>query len=141
MIRMYTSGNSINLQNPVIDNVFRTQKYQTLGRTIGGKVYVYTKGTTKYQMDLTFENLRESEKVDLAYFFDTTVGGMSTTFNYTDHMGKTWTARFIEDELQWNENDNNKDPVAESVVSAGQIYPSRRFSKGIYSVSIKLEVS
>ena len=139
-VKFVSGATQAEIQNPVRGNSLKVKKYQTLGRTAGGTVYTYEKGTTTKEIELSFEELRESEKAALQSFFDTTVDGIQNTFTYTDHRGTAWTARFLEDELIFEETDSEGNSAL-SFSSGSETYPGNRFSRGIYSTKIRLEVS
>lgn len=135
------SSSTIWLQNPQVANVYAIKKNQALGRTSGGAVYTYDKGSDQKRMELEFANLRHGEKDALETFYKTTVNGIMTTWTYTDHGGTAWNARFLDDELQFIEE-------ASDILSAASMpfyvatltYPGNRFTKGIWKVKINLEV-
>lgn len=74
-------------------------KRQVLGRSAGGTLYTYDKGVTTFEVSLSFESLTNAEKEALCSFFHITVGGVTTSFTYTDSNGNSYEARFLEPEL------------------------------------------
>lgn len=130
----------INVQNPVRSNTHQLKKYQTLGRTASGNIYTYDKGINIKKLNLRFENLREDEKTALENFYDITIDGIMNTFDYTDHFGTTWTARFLNTELNFEEQDSVGKTETTFDVS-GTPYPSTEWDEGVYNIDIELEVS
>lgn len=136
------STTTIWLQNPQVANVYAVKKNQALGRTSGGTVYTYDKGSDQKRMELEFANLRQGEKDALETFYKTTVNGIMNTWTYVDHGGVSHTARFLDDELQFVEE-------ASDILSSSALpfyvstltYPGNRFSKGIWRVKLNLEVA
>ena len=82
-------------------------KRQALGRSAGGTVYVYDKGVSTFEVELSFESLTNAEKAALQSFFDSTVNGAITTFTYTDSGGNTTTARVLNTELAFRKVADN----------------------------------
>lgn len=134
------SSTTFNIQNPVFSNLYKIKKFQALARTAGGKIFAYDKGVTSYQLTLEFSDLRQSEKDDLESFFDSVVNGTLTDFEYTDHFGTVWSAKFLVTELSFEEVDNEGSRLSFPFISDGETYPSNRFVKGVYKVSFDLEV-
>lgn len=96
----------------------RKTRLQTIGRTAGGTVYVYEKGTPYETWSLTFIAVTEAERAALYTFFHDTVDGGQTPFTYTDEDGSSHTARFLTGELEFS-----------------------RINDYAYSVSFDLEIS
>jgi hypothetical protein len=136
----------IEIQNPARQNVLRTKKTQASGRSAAGVLYVYDQGVPLKEIELQFENLRESEKNELQSFYDDTVEGMFRKFTYTDHHGDAWTARFLQPELEFTEI---ADVVASSGTfvsgavggSGGTEYPTTTRGAGVWNARVILEVS
>ena len=94
---------SVTLRNPERSNVLRKRMHQATGRTAGGVFYSYDKGVTIQVLGLAFTELTSADKAALDSCFENTVTGTEITFTYTDHASQSWTARFIQDELEWAE--------------------------------------
>lgn len=133
------SSTRVEIQNPSRSNIHKIKKFQALGRTAGGQIYAYDKGPTSKRLELEFLELRQSEKDALESFYDTTVDGVITNFEYTDHFGTTWNAKFLETELNFEETDSEGESKYH-FTSGGNTYPSYRYTKGIYRVTMILEI-
>ena len=78
-------------------------KHQALGLTAGGTRYAYDKGVDRYEVELVFVSLTDSQKEDLQSFFHTTVDGVTNTWTYTDSAGNSFTARFLNPTLSFTQ--------------------------------------
>jgi hypothetical protein len=136
----FTSGTTIDIQNPVRGNIYERQLQYATGRTAAGSFYAYSKGVALKRMGLRFENLRNVEKAALEGFFATTVGGPGATFTYTDHDGTSWTARFLEDVLRFEETHDEKNSTTTFTLSA-VTYPTTTRKNPVWNVEFELEVS
>lgn len=58
-----------------------------------------------WQLDL--EYVTSAQKVLLQSFFDTDAAGPTNTFTYTHTDGNSYTARFLQDDLQWRRQGPN----------------------------------
>ena len=92
---------TVALPDPAPGYPVEAARRQTLGRTAGGTVYVYDKGQTRYAATLRFESLTDVQKNALASFFTTTTQGARETFTYADSNGTEYTARFLEETLEF----------------------------------------
>ena len=131
---------AISLQNPKRSNAYNLKKHQAMGRTASGNLYTYDKGVDIKKLVLEFEELRQSEKDNLESFYNTTVDGIMNTFSLADHQGNTWTARFLNTELEFEEIDN-VGKTGTTFISGGISYPSTTWDEGIYNTKIELEVT
>lgn len=134
-VRFTYSTTNIEIRNPERENVYELKKYQQLGRTAAGQVFVYEKGVETKKLELEFKNLRESEKDDLESFFDSTVDGIMNQFTYVNHRGETYTARLLDPVLRFTETRSH-----ENYNHGYNNLPGQRFNKGSWSISIKLEI-
>ena len=130
----------IEIQNPAKENKCSLKKYQVVGRTAGGQVYVYNLGVFTQKLTLFFSDLRQSEKNNLQNFYNITVNGVMETFSYTDHLENVWTARFLNTELEFSETDNIEN-TQDTYSSGGTTYPTNTWDEGVYSCEIELEVT
>jgi len=105
-VTLAKDATSITLPAPVTSRVRASKKYQAMGKTETGTVYVYSSNVSNYEVELGFEGLTDSEKDDLVSFFEDTVG-ITETFTYTDPGGTTHTARFIEPTLSLEKVSDN----------------------------------
>ena len=112
------AGGDIVLPGPTPGYPVRMRHLQAVGLTAGGVRYAYEKGVTLYEVELSFETLSDSDKDNLDTFFGTTIGGASKTWTYTDTSGNTYTARFLDDSLEWT-----------------------KVAQGVWSVNVRLELS
>ncbi|MFH1558016.1 MAG: hypothetical protein ABII76_24695, partial [Pseudomonadota bacterium] len=78
-------------------------KHQGIGLTAGGTRYAYDKGVSRYEAELDFRGLTTAQKAALQGFFNSTVAGVSETWTYTDTAGGTFTARFLDPELRFDQ--------------------------------------
>lgn len=85
--------------------------------TAAGVRYAYDKGVERQELELTFESLTESEKIDLKDFYDRVAEGVVNLFQYTDSNGTLYSARFLEPTLEFT-----------------------RVAVGVYDVSMLLEL-
>lgn len=87
---------------PEFGNTYEAERRQKLGRSDGGTLYVYDKGAGGlYRQSLAFRDLTRFEAAELRLFYDTVSVGAQTTFTFTDHRGRTATARFLNTTLQF----------------------------------------
>lgn len=94
----FQSGQTqVTLRDPEFMNAEVASPRQAFGRTASGVVYVYDKGVEVRTMSLEFRYLDNDEKEDLEDFHRTAVEGAYSTFSFTDHRSRTWTARFVRD--------------------------------------------
>lgn len=98
-VTLTKDATSVELPGPVPGGEVAERKHQAAGRTVGGQVYAYDKGTQVYETTLTLESLTDAEKANLASFFHTDADGVRHTFTYTDSRGTSFTARFGRPEL------------------------------------------
>ena len=98
-ITLQKGATTVALPDPLPGYPVRAIQRQAVGRTAGGTVYVYDKGVETYEVELPFESLSNSEKSDLASFFDNEAQGCLQTFTYTDSNGAERTARFLNPRL------------------------------------------
>ena len=117
-ITFVKGGTTVTLPGPAPGGVTRQRKAQNVSRSAAGDVYVYDKGVDRYEADLSFESLSDSEKADLLSFFDTTVDGAVETFTYTDTNGAAYAARITEPDLEF-----------------------RKVAGGVWDVTLRLELS
>ena len=90
---------TVTLPDPSPGYPVRAHKYQVVGRTAGGAIYVYDKGIERFEVELPFESLTDAEKTALSDFFDDTAKASLNTFTYTDSGGNEFTARFLDPHL------------------------------------------
>ena len=70
---------------------------QTLGKSGGGKHWVYQRGTSGKQIKLSFVRMTDTEKADLLSFIQDTAVYMTNTFTYNDPAAVAHTTmRFID---------------------------------------------
>lgn len=106
---VFTKGGSdVTIRNPERANVYGVKLHQAVGRTAGGVVVSYDKGVTVQRMELQFKELTDTNKSELQAFFEDDVVGTQETFTFTDRESVNWTARFLQDELDWSELDNDR---------------------------------
>lgn len=138
-VSLVSGGTTVNLQNPVLQNVEAVAVAQARGLSADGTRRRYGKGGVARRMLLEFADLRESEKTELEDFFDSTVDGADSTFTYTDHDGNAWTARFLSTELNFREADDAKASATTFLIGGGT-YPTTVREAGVWAVSFELEV-
>lgn len=126
------------VQNPERDNEWNYQILHAMGRTAGGKLFVYKKGLTLQKMKLEWLELRNEEKIALQQFFED-IDGPSDTFTYTDHFDVSWTARFLIDELPWINVDDYEDLKSFFPVG-GNTYPTTVRKDPVWRLSLEIEV-
>ena len=128
------------LQNPQRDNSDGVKIFQAQGRAAGGKLYVYNKGITVETVELSFTELRQAEKDGLEAFFKLVKASL-TQFEYTDHTGVTWNARFMNDELIFTEIDDLQASSGTFSPDGGSnYYPTTTRGDGFWAVDITLEL-
>ena len=88
-------SSSVTLPSPVPGTDASRVKHQALGLTAGGVRFAYDKGVTRFEVELALESLSDAEKEDLDAFFDSTAGGVTEEFTYTDSAGNEYTARML----------------------------------------------
>ncbi len=91
---------TVTLPGPVPGSVIREIKHQASFILASGQRVVYDKGVDRYEIDLDFESLTQTELDSLQAFYHTTVDGVISTFTYTDTNGAAHTARFLEPVLE-----------------------------------------
>ncbi len=65
---------------------------EVVGRSGGGRMWVYTRGATERQFKLRFERLTNTEKTDLETFITSTLPTRKgSQFTYTDPSGTAYT--------------------------------------------------
>ena len=101
------AGTPVSLPGPAPDYPGRAEMHQVLGRTMDGTVYVYDHGVSVFPVRVPLTGLSDSEKAALETFFRTEVEGMLYTFTYTDTNGTAFTARFVEDSLEFTKKSKN----------------------------------
>ena len=108
-ITFYKSPTTVTLPGPPGGYPIRRIKPQALGLTSGGTRYTQDKGgPDRYQVELLFDDLTDSEKEALDGFYNTTVDGVTNTFTYTDTDGTGYTARFLDTILEFTKTANNQ---------------------------------
>ncbi len=110
---------TVALRNPERDNKEHHQRVQASGRTRGGTLYVYDKGTARKEMPYEFTELSNAKKVELADFFADDADGMVNSFQIVDHQGTTWNARFLQSDLEFTNIGEGTPPVTAPVWSVG----------------------
>jgi len=133
-------GTTVEVQNPVRDNLERLRKRQALSRSASGVPYVYDKGETQRVLSAEWRELRDSERDDLEAFFNAVVNAMEQTFTLTDHEGTAWTARFLSDSLDWRQVADTQDGAAGTFTSGGIAYPTTDRTSPVWALSVSLEV-
>ena len=139
-VSFVSGATTVFVQNPRRGNVYKRELAHATGRTAAGTLYVYAKGTDIRSMTLEFTGLRDDEKSALESFFFSTVSGPSNTFTYTDHDGVAWTARFLDDTLNFEEVHDEKDTNTTFLVGAVS-YPTTTRKNPVWRVEFDLEVS
>ena len=91
----------IELPGPSPDSKARIAKHQALGLTSSGKRLAYDKGVDRYELELRFESLTDSEKEALVSFFHETADGVAESFTYVDASANEYTARFLSSGLEF----------------------------------------
>lgn len=91
---------TVTLPGPIPGSVIREVKHQASFILASGQRVVYDKGVDRYEIDLDFESLTQTELDNLQAFYHTTVDGVVSTFAYTDTNGAAHTARFLEPVLE-----------------------------------------
>jgi len=109
------STNAVALPDPVKGYEPAEGKSQVLARTAAGAVRVYDRAVSVYRLRVTWQGLSDNEKADLLTFFHNSpadgtpgVNGMANAFTLTDDDGNTYTARFVEPELRFTKDVNNR---------------------------------
>ncbi len=134
-------GTTINLQNPLLDNVISVEKLGAGNRSAGGTRYWYSKGITLYTLKLSWRELREAEKRDLQDFFDNTADGPRLAFIYVDHRGYSWAAHFQDTMLEFTEvADRQRGAAGTFTPSDGVAYPTTDRYRGTWATDLILEV-
>lgn len=139
MITFAYGGTTIYLQNPILGNVIRTRRAQASGRSVGGDRYVYDQGVAWQEMDLAWEELRESERTDLSDFFDL-VSGQLLPWTLTDHEGTVWTARFNQPQIEFTVKADSTASKT-TFTSGGNSYPTTTRQHAVYACRVQLEVT
>lgn len=135
----FAHTHKITVQNPEPGNKRRAVMRGASGRTAGGVFFHYDKGVTTTELNLSWKELRDSERDDLEHFFLVHAQGPHVRFIFTDQRGKTWYARFLNQELEFTEvADQTKS--ATTFVSGGKTYPTSTRQKGVWAVDSQLEV-
>ena len=109
---------TVTLPGPQPGAAMREVKHQGIGLTAGGTRYAYDKGVDRYEVDLEFQSLTTAQKSALQSFFHTTVDGVANTWTYTDTAATSFTARFLDPELDFTQ-----------------------VARGVWDVSMRLELS
>ena len=94
---------SVSLPAPIGGTPRREVKHQATGLTTGGTRYAYDKGIDRYEVDLSLQSLTAAEKTSLLGFFHSTTDGVVETWTYTDEDGNTYTARFLNPTLEFQQ--------------------------------------
>jgi hypothetical protein len=102
---------TVTLPSPERDNVYRRKKILGVGRTMGGTIRVYDKGTQRLELDLEFRDLTDTQKVALDGFINTNADGSVNAFQVDDIHGTCWNARFIQTEFEFIEEGAETLPV------------------------------
>ena len=137
---LFKSGaTSVYLQNPDHQNEVEIDKRQHIGESASGTRYRYDRGVQFKTLRLQWSELRESEKTALEGFYDTTVDGVMTQFEYTDHRGTKWNAYFTSPTLSFTEMDDRRASTT-TFASGGVSYPTTVRAHGVWSTEVELEV-
>jgi hypothetical protein len=110
-----------------------------VGRSASGVFYSYSKGVDLKNFNLKFSNIYNTEKDDLIVFFNL-VQGSQYTFTYIDHNGTSWTARFLNTELNFEEV-NDEESYTYTFPSSSNNLPTTCRKNQIWNINIELEVS
>lgn len=87
---------TVTLPGPIGGSAVNHVKHQGIGLTAGGTRYAYDKGVDRYEVELSWEMLSDTEKTAILDFFHDDVDGVAETWTYTDVDGNTYTARFLD---------------------------------------------
>ena len=117
-VTLVKGATTVTLPDPITGTRVTENKRQVVSRTQGGTVKVQDQGVDTYEAVLDWADLSASEKSALQSFFHTTVDGAANTWDYTDEDSTAFTARFLDVTLEFT-----------------------KIAKGVYSVSIRLELS
>lgn len=95
-------GNSIEITGPVSNQPVDPFPQYVSGLSAGGTRWSYKVSTSSLTTwALTFDGMSASEKSALDTFFWTHAEGPTNTFTYTHTDGNSYTARFVNNRLQW----------------------------------------
>lgn len=119
---------TVSLPNHERDHTENRIRVQASGRARGGTLYVYDKGTSRIEVELTFSELTNAEKESLQSFFDDDADGMVNAFQADDIYGSLWDARFLDAELEWTN-------LGERVIG------SANESNATWSVTVRLQLT
>ena len=124
-----------------MQNAIATEKIQVVGRSAAGGRYRYDRGVSIKTMRLSWNELRDAEKVALDGFFTTTVDGVMTQFTYTDHRGTAWDAYFADPVLEFTEVADKQSGAKTTFTSGAVSYPTTTRTAGVWACQVTLEVS
>lgn len=92
---------TIEIPGPATSNVRNTPQYAR-SETPSGQHWVYKgRSSARDVWILEFKGLGNTDKDNLQDFFDTTVGGPGVSFTYEHTDEESYTARFLQDSLQF----------------------------------------
>ncbi len=131
---------TVEIQNPDPDETDIDQSNQVLMRSADGTPWVYDKGSTRRTIEATWSNLRDDELSDLRGFFKNQADRMANTFTLVDHLGRTWTARFIEPNLEAQAVGDQRASSSTFSTSGGGPYPTTQREDAAYNLTLKLEI-
>lgn len=94
-------SSSIEIPGPASTAPRNTSQYAR-SETPSGQHWVYKgRSSTRDVWSLDFRGLGNSDKQDLQTFFDSTVGGPGVDFTYRHTDETSYTARFLQEGLNW----------------------------------------
>lgn len=96
-----TATTTVTLRSPEYGNTAQQIRNQASSRSRGGTLYVYDKGTDRYEAQFEFAAMDDDDKQDLESFFADDANGMVNEFQILDHLGDLYDARFLVTELAW----------------------------------------
>ena len=112
---LVTGANTVTMEDPDQGYEAWTEKSQAVGFTAAGETRVYDKDVPRYRLRVSWSDISDSDKEDLATFFDNASGdvpagvdGALGTFTLTDEDATDYTSRFLEPELRFTKRVNNR---------------------------------
>ena len=104
---------TVTLPSPAPGYQVKQARAQAIGQTAAGADYVYDKGYSTYELQLTIPHMSDTQKDALDSFFKTTVIGGVNAFTYTDHFSTAHSnCRFLDPQLQFRKERSGRYTVA-----------------------------
>ena len=131
---------SVELQNPDRGDTLKSIMQQRIEPRSDGQYYRYSLADgAVHEREISWGELRLSEKNDLQDFFEDTADGVLENFTFTDERGTAWNAHFLDPDLAIvTVSDTVKS--SETFTSDEIEYPTTTREGGTFSVRVRLRL-